>query len=551
MSALRDDDGLPTEPAELNAGYNWREPDIVGEFRRRARNLQWIRANPGALPGLKLFYREHPAQFLNDWACTQDPRLIERGLPAIIPFVLFPKQVQWVEWIIARWKAQEAGLTEKSRDMGISWLAVSLACTLCLFYPGMQIGFGSRKEDYVDKVGQPKSLFWKGRFFMRHLPREFRGGWIPGRDAPRMRLHFRETGSDITGEAGDNIGRGDRTGIYFVDESAHIERQDLVEASLSATTNCRQDMSSVNGPANAFAKKRWSGRVPVFIFDWRDDPRKGQAWYDKEVARLDPITLAQEIDRDYNASVGGIVIPYTWVRAAVDAHLALGIEPTGEHFGALDVADEGKDLNAFTGGHGILINVVESWSGKGSDTFATAQHAVNLCDAYGYRRFRYDADGLGAFVRGDVRVINEGRRGMSQPMPAVLLDAFRGSEGVLNPQKEDVPGRKNEDYFLNRKAQSWWSLRTRFYNTYRWVTAGEACDRDDIISLSSKLPLLHQVCAELSQPTWDTNKVGKIFVDKTPEGMASPNLADSVMMRMAGNSGRQPIRISNSLLARA
>jgi phage terminase large subunit len=60
----------------------------------------------------------------------------------------------------------------------------------------------------------------------------------------------------------------------LVDEAAHLERPELIEASLSQTTNCRIDMSSVRGMANPFAAKRWAGKVEVFIFDWREDPRR-------------------------------------------------------------------------------------------------------------------------------------------------------------------------------------------------------------------------------------------------------------------------------------
>jgi phage terminase large subunit len=35
---------------------------------------------------------------------------------------------------------------------------------------------------------------------------------------------------------------------------------------------------------------------------------------------------------------------------------------------------------------------------------------------------------------------------------------------------------------------------------------------------------------ELSQPTYTVNTVGKIVVDKAPEGTMSPNLADAVMI---------------------
>ncbi|MDP1260138.1 TerL protein, partial [Klebsiella quasipneumoniae] len=88
-----------------------------------------------------------------------------------------------------------------------------------------------------------------------------------------------------------------------VDESAFLERPELVDASLSATTNCRQDISTPNGNANSFAIRRHSGKIKVFTFHWRDDPRKSQDWYEKQVELLDPVTVAQEIDIDYNASV--------------------------------------------------------------------------------------------------------------------------------------------------------------------------------------------------------------------------------------------------------
>jgi hypothetical protein len=38
---------------------------------------------------------------------------------------------------------------------------------------------------------------------------------------------------------------------------------------------------------------------------------------------------------------------------------------------------------------------------------------------------------------------------------------------------------------------------------------------------------------ELSQPTGKPNSIGKIVVDKQPDDVKSPNLADGVMMRYA------------------
>jgi hypothetical protein len=513
--------------------FDFKNPDYPAIFRQRVAALQRIRENPERLPLLKVYYKEHPADFISDWGCTIDPRNVERGLPALIPFILFPKQRAWVEWLVAHWKAQKPGLSDKSRDMGLSWLSTATASTLCLHYDGMAIGFGSRKEEYVDRVGEPKCLFYKARVFMTNLPEEFRGGFDISRDAPHMRLKFPETGSTITGEAGDNIGRGDRTGIYIVDESAHLEHPQLIEASLSQTTNCRIDISSANGRANPFAVKRFSGKIDVFTFHWRDDPRKDDAWYAKQKDELDEVTLAQEVDIDYTASVEGVLIPSAWVQAAVDAHQKLGFKPSGDKFGALDVADEGPDKNAFVGAHGPVIEMLDEWSGKGSDPYATAVRAFELCDRHGYIRFRFDADGIGSSVRGDGRVINEKRLegGRSQ----LAVEPFRGSAGVRDPDGEMVKGRRNEDFFSNCKAQEWWALRIRFEKTFRAVTKGLRFEPDELISIPSGLAHRERLCVELSQPTYTLNDAGKVKVDKAPEGSASPNLADAVMIRYSGN----------------
>lgn len=523
---------------------DWKDPDYDDCIAYRAEVLANIRKDPSVLPALRLFYKLNPADFINDWGYTVDPRNVEVGLPAKVPFILFQKQRDWCDFVVRKWRAQEPGLTEKSRDGGLSWLAVSLGCTLCLHYTGLNIGYGSRKAEYVDKKGAPKSLFYKARKFMENLPPEFNGGWNPGKDAPLMRLSFTETDSTMTGEGGDNIGRGDRASIYFVDEAAHLEQPGLVEAALSQTTNCQMDISSVNGSNNPFAIKRHSGKVEVFIFDWRDDPRKDDAWYQKQVDELDPVTVAQEIDRNYNASVEGIVIPSEWVRSAIDAHVKLKVIPTGARTGALDVADEGKDLNAFAGGQGILVDVLEEWSGKGGDIYASVEKSFSLCDAHQLGMFKYDADGLGAGVRGDARMINQKRRAKQ-----ILVVPFRGSEGVYRPESEDVPKRKNKDFFSNRKAQNWWSLRTLFQNTHRAVHDKMPFKPDEIISISSACPNYLKLVTELSQPTYQTNKVGKIVIDKVPDGARSPNLADAVMIKFSNIA--VPLAITDEVMAKS
>jgi hypothetical protein len=47
-----------------------------------------------------------------------------------------------------------------------------------------------------------------------------------------------------------------------------------------------------------------------------------------------------------------------------------------------------------------------------------------------------------------------------------------------------------------------------------------AVDPDEIISIDPKLPELTQLLPQLSQPTYSLNNVGKVVVDKKPDGIA-------------------------------
>ena len=530
--------------------FDFKKPDYIPVFKHRMDCLNLIRKEPERLPVLKKYYKENPAQFIIDWGCTSDPRNVERGLPALVPFLLFPRQEEWVTWLLERWKGQEPGLTDKSREMGLSWLMVAVSATLCLFNSGMEIGFGSRKEEYVDKLGDPKSLLYKVRMFVRFLPPEFKGMWNEKKHAPHMRVEFPETGSIISGEAGDGIGRGARASLYFVDESAWLPRPELVDLSLSQTTNCRIDISTPRGMANPFGRKRHNGKMSVFSFHWRDDPRKDDIWYDKKCREIDdPVVIAQEIDLDYSASMEGILIPSTWVQAAVNAHVKLGIKPEGLRQVGFDVADEGRDKNAFCGRYGVLVEYLDQWSGRGSDIFSSVEKVINFADMLGYRTIVYDADGLGAGVRGDAKTLNERRN--KNGVLAIQFEPFRGSGEVVNPEEDPFKrsgeartyqekGRTNQDFFANYKAQAWWSLRRRFQVTYRAVVEGQGFRAEDIISLSDSLPNLRKLMVELSQPTYSQNNVGKVTINKQPEGSPSPNLADAVMIAFAPAFKRAP-----------
>lgn len=317
--------------------------DYDTEYQKRIDRLLRLRAAPEILKGIKEHYKENPIDFINDWGLTYDPRNPEIGLPAVIPFILFPHQEEFVTWVYERWTKRENGLAEKSRDMGVSWLCVAIAVHMWLFYDGVVVGFGSRKEEYVDKLGDPKSLFWKIREFINYLPQELQPeGWNPRAHAPHMRILNPVNGSAIVGESGSNIGRGNRASIYFKDESAFYEQAEAIDAALSQTTNCQIDVSTPNGNGNVFYRKRHSGKVPVFTFHWKQDPRKDEAWYQKQKEKYDPIIIAQEIDIDYNASTSDAWISGDSI-AEAQRTLVTDIEAIGGWIIGVDAAHYGDD----------------------------------------------------------------------------------------------------------------------------------------------------------------------------------------------------------------
>lgn len=509
---------------------DYKNPNYTLIYKARAEKLQKLRANPQLLAACHIHYKANPWDFVTDWGMTFDPRNIERNLPASIPFILYPKQVELMKWLDSQWRQSKPGLVEKTRDCGATWIAGAYAVAMWRYYDGFTAGFGSRKEELVDKSGDPKTIFEKIRFFIDNLPTEFRPqGYEYNKHSAYMRIVNPENGSTITGEAGDNIGRGGRQSIYFVDESAFIQRQDSKDAALSQNTNCQVDISTPNGNGNAFYRKRMGGKVDVFVMDWRDDPRKDQAWYDKQVSELDEIIVAQEIDRDYNASQENVFIPAKWVEACVDAHKKLRWEPVGAKRLSFDPADTG-DAKALTYRHGnVILGCWELKTGDIRDAVPWARDHIQQIK--GLDMFVYDADGMGAPI---VKLALEDELRLKK----VEVYPFRGGACVDNPDvKHERLDKTNADAFINRRAQAMYSLRERCEATYNAVTKGVYTDPVNMISFckdSIGEKNIVNLKAELSRSMRQYTGDGRIKVeskkDMKARGVSSPNMSDSVMM---------------------
>ena len=537
----------PEEQARCDA-YTRRRLELrdvygAGAATMQAREdcLAWLRRDDPAVKALekiawvKRYYARDAdtfADFIADWGYTIDPRLLSEGKNPVCAFALFPKQREMIRWLIGCWLDSKPGVVVKSRDVGASWVAMALLATLCIFRNGFAAGVGSAVEIKIDRSGDPDTLFYKVRSFLEHLPQEFNAGFNIDQCSADKRVNFPLTGSTITGEAGDQAGRGGRKAIFIVDESAHFEHPKIIDKNLSANTKCRIDMSSVNGMANSFYTRAHNPAIRRFDFTWRDDPRKnypGSTWYETQAAELDEVVLKQEIDCDFAASLEGVCIPSQWVQAAVDIDKFLGIDmESGSWRAGLDIADRGNDKCALVLTKGRKIKFAAQWSGKASDTGYSVQRAFSICEAYGITELDYDADGMGgAAVHSDARLINEARSvtqaALKNPKPdeyfahgTIATSPYRGSEAVVRPESL-VPGtkRKAKDLFYNRKAQAWYEGRLGFFNAWK-ARNGKPYDASRMICIDGELknedgkPALRDLLiSQLSQATVKETIQGK------------------------------------------
>lgn len=573
LKKLKTDIPAPStlSPAEWPPDY-----DLVKAWRQQ--QLDRFEADPTLIDDAKEYYKHHAIDFINDWCDTYDPRRIAEGLPARIPFILFTRQAELIQFLEECVEADAPGLVEKCRDMGATWVCCEFSIHLFLFFEGSAIGWGSRKQEYVDRLGDPSSIFEKMRMTLRCLPEIFLPkGFSFENHSHFMRLVNPENGSSIIGEIGDDIGRGGRTSIFFKDESAHYARPEKIEAALSENTRCPIDISSVNSPNNVFYRKRESGvdwepgqevvknATNVFVMDWSDHPEKTKEWHAARKAQFIADGLEhvfnQEIERNYFAAIQGTMIAPEWFDAAVDAHIKLGIEPSGARMAGFDVADEGRDKNALSIRLGILVQFLSEW-GYSRDVGASTRKAISILEDWiipgNALLASYDCIGIGAGVKAEWNrlIALDDEYGERLAPEELSFSAWNAASAVQDPFKpvvEHLPGDKkdkkpilNKDFFGNFKAQAWWSLARRFQTVFRAVNEkGFVYNPDDIIAIPSTLPLKDKLKKELCQPTMSKNAHLKMIVDKTPEGTRSPNLADCLVINFFPAKGPEEPHIGD------
>lgn len=472
------------------------------------------------------------ARFINHWCYTSDPRLPPIGLPSMLPFVLWPKQEEFLLWVHEAYEMGRSWLAEKSRGWGITWLMSAYYVWHWTFHDGFIGGFGSRDKEAVDKLGDPDTIFAKVRFLIYNLPDDMRPESYRGKDLTSqsvndnyMRITNMERGSTIRGEGGDNIGAGGRASIYVVDEAALVAHPEKIDDSLSYTTNCRGDVSTVRG-MNSFGEKRHSGRVRVWTSWFYNDPSKYKNWredkmptreecpfLDHEFLDKGELVVNQELLIDYERSVEDSLIPADWIRSAVD----FDIPAQGDRQSGFDIAGSGSNQSVYTFRVGPVLykpRVIQC---------ETVQEGLETALAYAEEDkadlFAYDHDGIGDSVWGHIK--------FTERRMKFDLYGIHGNAGASEKYLY-TEGMKAKEKLYNKRAENWWDLRERFRKTYEHRKGVRIYDYSELISIPDDTKLITQ----LSQPK-RLYRSGKIRVESKIEmrqrGVISPDVADSTV----------------------
>lgn len=471
-------------------------------------------------------------RFINHWCYTSDPRLPPIGLPNMLPFVLWPKQEEFLLWVHDAYETGRSWLAEKSRGWGITWLLCAYYVWHWTFHDGFVGGFGSRDKEAVDKLGDPDTIFAKVRFLIYNLPDGMRPETYFGKSLTNqspndnyMRITNTVRQSTIRGEGGENIGAGGRASVYVVDESALIVHPEKIDDSLSYTTNCRGDVSTVRG-MNHFGEKRFSGRVRVWTSWFYNDPSKHKNWkedrrptreecpfLEHEFLEKGELVVNQELLIDYERSVEDSFIPPDWIRAAVD----FDIPAEGERQAGFDVAGSGSNQSVYTFRVGPVLYNPRAISCD------TVQEGIEAALAYAEEDkadlFAYDHDGIGDSVFGHIKFTE---RRLKYNLYGIHGNSA-ASERYLYSE-----GMKANEKLYNKRAENWWNIRERFRKTYEHRKGVRMYDYSELISIPNNTTLITQ----FSQPK-RLYRSGKIRVESKVEmkkrGVKSPDHADSTV----------------------
>jgi hypothetical protein len=344
--------------SKLPPDWNWEKPDYDAIYLQRVGLLDYARRTPGGMAALRSQYGKVYGfyDFIFDWGVINDPRNAGLGLETAIPFVLFPRQVELLTWFQSLVEApilkkSGAGNVSKTRGCGASTLICFFYLWYWMFRPKVEMGLGSNLERNVYDANNPKALFWKIENALKGFPEEFLPRGFSFKEHLQKgggagKLINPENGAIISGDAGTEIGRGDRKFIYAIDEHAGLQFPYAAEASLKSVSNTLIRISSEKRDTlfrTQVIGLEATNPANLFTFDWWQDPRMTKERFEREKAEAQAQGMGDIFRLEVERAPDAISVDSWLRRDLLDAAAKRDPPPTGPAVITIDVAAMGND----------------------------------------------------------------------------------------------------------------------------------------------------------------------------------------------------------------
>lgn len=435
----------------------------------------------------------------------------------VLPFVLFERQREIVDWLGERYDRQEPGLQKKSREFGLSCLLMGYGCNKFLLESHFNLGVASRKQQYLYERHNWHSILEKFLFGLEHLPPWMRPrAWNRDDHVTRNKIMNPENGSMVMGEVGEFIGSGGRASMYVVDEFSLVERQAEAWQSLAGTADCVICVYTSKGPATFVHQELESNpNIPLMVSPWWWDPRKvdglenvGNAdhwskWAEEKLANTTEYIFELEFCcNDEVPESDGICSP-AWMRASREAEPV----PHGLPVAGIDLADGGPDEHVLAIRTGAQVDLF-TWQGMELEEVAP-KIAAKLTE-HNVRVAFYDNSGRGASF---------GRLATDTGVDCRFIGVNGGADAGLRQLRDSTQSSRLR--FANKTTELWWAMSLAIKGAWERENGIEIAP-DAWVSIRDK-KLEQQIMAR----KYELQKSGVKLQDKR-RMLGSPDRADAL-----------------------
>lgn len=321
---------------------NWRNPDPKPMFKYRRKMLEFGYASEDNAALLWRACREDVLFFINTFCYLFEPRTGQ-----VFPFDTYGFQdyhlLELHKSLIGAssgdGKRYDTG-AEKSRDLGYTWMVLTVFFHWWLFRPRSTFRCTSKDVKLVDELGNEDTLFWKLEFQVEHLPSFLK----PDYTHSLLRFLNHDNNSSVIGYAStEDAGTGGRCLAIMMDEFAkfgHGVQDAHAWKSTQHITRCRIPVGTFKGSHGTFhhiMREDDESSMKRLVADWKNHPtrsigmyqsdeqnnvthfddfvfpgdykfikdgKKRSPYYDEEcnAAGATPAAIAEELDRDPEGS---------------------------------------------------------------------------------------------------------------------------------------------------------------------------------------------------------------------------------------------------------